>query len=57
MRTKVIISIIAVVSLMWIMMSPAQAFAETQDPNEPEDFFDMSIEELSVKIEQMTETT
>jgi len=46
MRTKTHILVVLVLCLSGLITPQSQAFAEQQDANEPEDFLDMSIEEL-----------
>jgi len=45
-RIKAYILIIIVLSLSGLITSQAEVYGQHQDPNEAEDFFDMSIEEL-----------
>ena len=47
MKIKVYILVVLVLALfLWAFVLQEQAFAEQQDPNKEEDFFEMSIEEL-----------
>jgi outer membrane receptor protein involved in Fe transport len=51
MRIKAYIFIIMVLNLSGLITSQAEVYGQQQDPNEAEDFFDMSIEELmNIKV-------